>query len=245
MKRLLPTTFAALALSAAASAQTATFAPLNPMPTLTISAEGSAVTTPDMARLDVAVQTDGGNAGKAMTANAKRMSAVIDALHGAGIAAKDLRTSAISLNPTYVYAAGQPPRVTGFHAANRLEVVVHDLAKLGPILDALAEAGVTDVGQVQMENANPRAAEDAARVDAVKALEDKAQLLAHAAGYRIKGLVSLSDAAPVRPTPQPMPNLMMAKVAAAPETPVEAGESTVSVRVYGVFALERDSTESR
>lgn len=239
MNTLLPVTLAVLALSTVATAQTATFSPMTPAPTLMISAEGSAVAASDMARLNVAVQTDGGSAAKAMAANGKRMSAVIDALHAAGLQARDLRTSAITLNPTFVYLQSQPPKLTGFHAVNRLDVTVHDLTKLGPILDALGDAGVTDVGQIQLGNANPRAAEDAARVDAVKALEDKAELLARAAGYHIKGLISLSDAAPVRPTPQPMPSVLMARAAAAPETPVEAGESTVKVTVYGVFALER------
>jgi uncharacterized protein YggE len=207
--------------------------------TLDLSAYGEARTAPDMATISLGVESDGATAAQAMAANARAMAQVTGALRRSDVAQRDMQTSSLSLSPQYVYAQNQPPRLTGYKASNQLTVTVNDLSRIGDIADATVAAGATDVGQISFGLANPRSAEDTARIAAVKALEDKASLYANAVGYRIVRLVNLSEGAVWSPAP-PRPLMMRAAAMAAPAvTPVEAGEMKVRIDITGVFELAR------
>ena len=207
--------------------------------TLDLSAYGEARTAPDMATITLGVETDGATAAQAMAANARVMAQVTAAIRRAGVAERDMQTSSLNLSPQYVYAQNQPPRLTGYKASNQLNVTVNDLSRLGDIADATVAAGATDVGQISFGVANPRSAEDTARIAAVKTLEDKASLYANAVGYRIVRLVNLSEGAAWSPEP-PRPLMMRAAaMTAPPATTVEPGEMKVRVDITGVFELAR------
>lgn len=225
-----------LAVAAVATAQPSSAPPAASM--LTIGAFGEAKVAPDMASLSVAVQTTAATAGRAMAANADRAKRVIDALRAAGITGADLQTGSISLSPQMVYEQDKPPRLTGYQASNQLTAIVRDLARLGPVVDALAAAGASDIGQISFGLSNPAAAEALAREAAVRALEDKAAQYARATGYRISRLAALAEGTPdVEGPMQPRP--MMAMRAAAAPTPVEPGQQTVRIDVTGVFELAK------
>src|SRR5262249_17372211 len=79
---------------------------------LTISAQGESKLAPDLATITIGVVTQGGNAQAALSANATKMTAVVAAIKGAGVADRDIQTSNLSVNPQYQYTDGQPPRLT-------------------------------------------------------------------------------------------------------------------------------------
>jgi len=204
--------------------------------TLSLSADGEARSPPDMATITLGVDTTESSAGRAMAANATRMTSVISALKAAGLSSRDLRTLNISLSPQYAYDQGQPPRLTGYQVSNQVVVTINDLARLGAAVDAVVAAGATSVGQISFGLSNPVAAENSARVAAVKALADKAALYAQATGYRVSRLVNLSEGGGVEPGPV-RPMAVMALQKAAAPTPVEAGELKVRVAISGVYEL--------
>ena len=231
-------TTAALAAPIGAQAQTATADPAFAATTLNLSAHGETQAAPDEATITLGVLTKASNAGAAMTQNAGRMNAVIAALRGAGIAAKDIRTSNLSLNAQYDYAPNTPPHLTGYQASNDVTVTVEDLERLGPAIDAVTAAGANQINGIGFGLKSSQAAEDAARLDAVKALRAKAELYAQASGYHVARLVNLSESGgdgyqPVRPMA-----MAMAK-GVAQGVPVSSGELTVRVDVSGVFELAR------
>ena len=241
MDRLLPAAALAGLLLATAAPRAHAQAPASPdavfaATTLNLSAHGEARTEPDMATITLGVESTEPTAARAMAANAARMTQVVAAIRHAGVAARDLQTTSLNLGPQYVYAQDQPPRLTGYKASNQLIVTVNDLSHLGEIADATVAAGATDVGQISLGLANPLSAENAARIAAVKALEDKASLYANAVGYRIVRLVNLSENGGYAPSPV-RPMAMMALRGAPPATPIEAGELKVRIDVTGVFEL--------
>jgi uncharacterized protein YggE len=203
--------------------------------TLNLTAYGEAKADPDMATITLGVETNGATAADAMQANAAQMAKVVAALKRAGIADRDLQTANLSLNPQYVYEQNQPPKLTGYQASNQMMVTVKDLSKLGAVVDASVSAGATNVGQIAFGLSNPVAAENTARVAAVKALQDKASLYANFTGYRIGRLVNLSEGGGYTVEP-PRPMMAAAFKAAAP-TPVEAGTVKVRVDISGMFEL--------
>ena len=206
--------------------------------TLSLTASGEFRATPDMATITLGVDTTAPSAGRAMSGNDERMTQVVGALKSAGIEARDLQTSSLSLSPQTVFEDGHPPRVTGYQASNQVTITVRDLARLGPVVDAVVGAGATNIGQISFGLSNPQAAENSARIAAVKSLDDKATLYAQATGYHLVRLVNLSEGVPEESAPRPQMALMaMAPRAAA--TPVEAGTLDVHVDVSGIFELAK------
>ena len=227
---------AALAASATtASAQTEDVRAPFAATTLQVSAYGEIELPPDMATLVLGEETTGPTAAAAARSNAELMTRVIAAIKAADVPERDIQTSQLSLAPQYAYEANQPPRLTGYQASNQVRVAVHDLARLGRVVDAVVGAGATNVGQIEFGLANPVAAENSARVAAVKALEDKAGLYAQATGYRIGRLVNLSEGGTERPV-MPMPMMALAAKAQA-ATPIATGQIKVRVDITGMFEL--------
>jgi uncharacterized protein YggE len=205
--------------------------------TLVLSASGEVRAAPDKATITLGVQTDAPTAAQAMRDNAARMTAVTAALGRAGVAEQDIQTSDISLSAQYDYQQNQPPRLTGYRAANDVAVTVSDLTRLGPDLDAVVSAGANQVSGIGFGLKDPLAAEDAARRAAVAALRAKAELYAQAAGYRLARLVRLTEAG--GEAARPAGEMLVTAMRAAPKTPVSAGELTVRVDISGVYELAR------
>ncbi|MGH6992817.1 MAG: SIMPL domain-containing protein, partial [Caulobacteraceae bacterium] len=166
-----------------------------------------------------------------------RMNRLIAALKGAGIADRDIATAEINLSPQYAYQQGEAPRLTGYQASERIEAKVHDLARLGAIIDAAVAAGATDVGSVRFSLSDPTDAEDEARSRAVAALKARAELYGRLLGEPDVRLVRLSEAG-AGESPPPIRPMMAASARLAP-TPIEPGETTVMVSVSAEFQLSR------
>jgi uncharacterized protein len=224
------------ALAQSMLARTAVSDPAFATTTLSLSATGETETTPDEATITLGVQNRAPTAGGAMSQNARRMNAVMEALRGAGVAAKDIRTSNLSLSPQYDYPQNLPPHLNGYQASNDVTITVNDLDRLGPAIDAVTAAGANQINGIAFGLKSAKAAEDAARTEAVKALRAKAELYAQASGYHIVRLVSLSEGgeepiAPIRP---------MAMVKSTAEgVPISGGQLTVQARVNAVFELAK------
>lgn len=204
--------------------------------TLRLDAAGEVKAVPDIATISLGVSTQASSAALATQANAANMAKVMGALRAAGIAERDIRTSELSLNPQYAYTPNEPPRLTGYQAVNQVTVTVRNLKRLGATTDAAVSAGANGVNGISFGLSDPSAAEDAARVAAVKALQAKAELYARATGYHILRLVSLGEGANQATRP-PVP-LMAMRAEAAP-TPVSPGETTVRIEISGVYELAR------
>jgi uncharacterized protein YggE len=203
--------------------------------TLDLTGHGEARQPPDLATIDLGVTTDAASAQAAMAQNAAAMTAVIAAVRGKGVGPREIMTSTLGLAPQYAYAQGQPARLTGYQATDRITVTLTDLGLVGPVVDAAVGAGANDAGQISFGLKSRASAESFARLAAIKALDDKAAAMADAAGYHIRRLVNLSEASA---TQGPQPRMFRsAQVAAVPVTPVETGEVVISVDVAGEFEL--------
>jgi uncharacterized protein YggE len=203
--------------------------------TLSLTAHGETDATPDEAVLSLGVQSRAAGAADAMAQNASQMSAVVAALRRVGIADRDIATTNLSLSAQYSYPQGQPQVLDGYVAGNEVTITVRDIARVGAVIDAVSAAGANQINGISFGLKDPAAAEDAARLAAVKALAAKAALYAGASGYHVARLVSLNEDQGGAPGPV-RPMMMMAK---ADATPISPGELTVRVDVTGVYELAR------
>ncbi|WP_066097248.1 SIMPL domain-containing protein [Xanthomonas massiliensis] len=219
-------------------AQSAATAPLAADATqLNVSVQAEVSRVPDVAGLSAGVVTQAADGNAAMRQNAEQMSRVMAALRAAGIAERDVQTSGVRLAPQYRYAQGKAPAITGYQATNTVRVKVRDIAGLGKVLDALAANGANQINGPSFDIDDPAPLYDQARQDAVRQAQRRAELYAKALGLRVRRVVSIAESGGARP----MPVMMMARAAAAPEadTPVAPGETTLSVNLDVTFELGR------
>ena len=136
----------ALALAAAFPATAAEIQIVSPGPVVELTVNETVKATPDTATLSAGVTTRAPTAVEAMRQNASAMTRVIDRLRAAGVDRKDIQTSSINLNAQYQYINdNQPPRFLGYDASNQVTVILRDLDKIGPTLDALVAVGANNV----------------------------------------------------------------------------------------------------
>lgn len=208
--------------------------------TFSLSAYGETRVAPDMATISLGVQSEATSAAGALKINGERMNQVMAALKKAGIAERDIQTSNLSINAQYAYEQNQPPRLTGYQASNQVTITVRDLARLGATVDATVTAGANTVNGISFGLVNPQAAEDAARLEAIKALQAKAELYGRATGYKAVRLVNLSEGGGYTPAPPPVPMMAFAaKREMADSTSVAGGELKVRIDVSAVYEVTK------
>jgi uncharacterized protein len=227
----------ALSLPAAATAQQSTITQTIAGTRLDINASGEVSRVPDLATISAGVVTRSASASAAIQQAATRMARVREALRQAGIADRDIQTSNVSLNPDYVYANNQPPKLNGYSASNQLTVRFRDIASTGKILDALVTEGANQISGPNLSVEKPEAALDEARIKAVSAARARADLYARSLGMRIVRVVSVSESGGYAPPP-PMAPMVMAARAERDQTVIDPGEQKLQVSVSITFELQ-------
>lgn len=202
---------------------------------LEISVRGEVKRVPDIAVISTGVITQSADAATVMRDNAARMARVLAALKRAGVADKDVTTSAVNLSPQYRYNNNQPPVITGYQANNQVTVRFRDITRSGAILDALVKEGSNEINGPSLTIDNPEAALDEARVAAIKAGRTRAEIYAAAAGMKIKRIISISENEGMSVVPRPVMQ-MMSKSAEA-DTVIMPGEQSLGMTVTMVFEL--------
>lgn len=115
---------------------------------VTVSGEGKIVVTPDLAYIDLGVQTKNADAEKAQQENAKLMTAVVAALKAMGIAEADIKTTGYNLYQTYDYY--QDKQSDPYYvASNIVNVKIKDITKVGSIIDGATKAGANNVNSIR------------------------------------------------------------------------------------------------
>jgi uncharacterized protein YggE len=197
-----------------------------PVPMITVTGTGTAEAAPDIATLSIGVTTQGTSAAEALEANSAAVEAVIARLSAAGIEARDLQTSNLSLNPNWTGYDSSSPTISGYVAMNVLTVRVSQLETLGAVLDAAVADGANTLNGLTFGFADPEPLMNEARTEAVADARAKAELLAGAAGVTLGRLVLVNEGSVV---PDPVP--MFRAEAAPASVPVAGGELGLSATV--------------
>ena len=218
-----------------------------PMPTapawagtrLDIVATGEVSAVPDVATIGAGVVTQAPTAAGAMADNARRTAATVAAIRKAGVADRDIQTTAISLIPQYHYADNQPPVITGYQASSRVSVRFRDIKAAGPILDSLVAAGANQIDGPSLSIDKPEPLLDQAREKAIATARTRATLYARAAGLQVKRIVAISEGSVEAPMPRPMQMMMRAASKEGADSSIEAGEQKLAISVSVTFELNQ------
>ncbi len=215
----------------------------NAGPVVTLSVTESVDAAPDKATVSTGVETRALTAKETMALNATKIDALVAALLRAGVARKDIQTSGINLSPQYDYSnrpSGEGPRFIGYQANNMLTVTIRKLTTAGELIDAMVNAGATNLNGPSFGIEDTGKLEEQARAKAVATAQARANFYAQAAGYKSARLLGISEAGEVE-TPRP---LMLARLNAlpqanAPVTKIEPGQLSTSITLSFRYMLER------
>ena len=194
---------------------------------------------PDTAIVTVSVVTQGRRAIDAQQENAAKTDAVVRALKAAAGTGAEVKTSGYSVQPMRVYKEGQPPTITGFEVRNSVTVTLSELNKLGPVIDASAQAGSNEISGIAFTLRQDRQAKDRALSEATQEAMSKARVIAQALGGRVVRIVEVQEEGFTQRPPQPLyqaETMMMKRDSVA--TPIEIGSLDITSRVQLVAEVE-------
>ncbi|GAB3665093.1 hypothetical protein GCM10027589_29490 [Actinocorallia lasiicapitis] len=200
--------------------------------TVSVDGQGSVAVVPDVMYLNAGVDVRRKSVGEAYDAAGAAANKVIKVLVAQGVARKDIRTAALSVQPEYV--PDHYPKIAGYRASEGIRAVVRNLAKASKVIKAVASTGdAVRVDGISFDKADWSKETEAARALAFKAAHAKAKQLAKLGGRKLGRLLSVTaggfDPVPVQSL---TPKAVMADGAA-----IEPGESEARVTVSLVYAL--------
>lgn len=203
--------------------------------TISLSATGAVKTTPDKVDISTGVTTEGQTAREALTKNTDAMAKVVDGLKSAGIEPKDIQTTNFSVSPIYEQRKqGQAAFITGYRVTNQVHIIVRDTEKLGEILDTVVTLGANQIGSISFGVSEPEALEDEARKQALRNAIADAKLYAETAGVDLGPVLTITEEDGGF---LPRMERAAAPMAMSKDVPIEAGTTTVQVRIRVTWEL--------
>jgi uncharacterized protein len=217
----------------------------NPARTITVVGRGEVKVQPEIATTTIGVDVQAATVDAAMTEAQARMTAILEAMKGLGIADKDIQTSNFSINferdqsrevapaatPT---TSGEFQPVPGFYrVSNMVQVTIRDLESVSEVLDTAVKSGANNIWGIAFGLDDTSTLEAQAREDAIRDARARAESLAALNGVKAGGVVSISEVIPNQP-------LLFAAEGrgGGGGTPVQPGEVTFTTQIQVVYAIE-------
>ena len=208
-----------------------------------VSGTGKVTTTPDLAIIVFAVETEHADAKVAQQQNAQKMDAVVNALKAAGVPAKDLKTAGYSITP--VTETDEKLRTSSLvkfdRVTNSLRVRLDAIDRAGDIVDLAVANGANRVDQLTLTLSDEKQQEFRAEAltAAVKQARGDADAVAAAIGKTIVDVKEVNVGGSYVPMSYDnrYADMEMMVAGGAPPTPIEAGEIDVTASVSITYII--------
>lgn len=239
MKKLFVLCFLALPLLIQAKTNTP------PIPTITLSAQGTIYRPADELQMNIGVITYKETAQEALDENSLKMNTVIESLKSSGLTNKDYETGHFSINPTYTPYPKNPPEdwkqsINGYEASNTILIRTSNINLAGKIIDAANQAGANNINAINFVLHDPRTYWDEAITLAVENAMNDAQTIAKAANLNLVRILSISLEGNNQIAPKS--GAFSAKIMDYSSTPaIEAGEVTIKASVNVIYEIASGS----
>jgi len=214
-----------------------------------VSGQGKITLEPDLAVLNLGVETSAKTVADARQQAATAMDAIVASLTASGVEAKDIQTRFFNISPQYEWTEviqngvrTNKQVLVGYRVSNSAAVKIRDLSAVGTIIDDVAGAGgdATRINGISftVENTAPLMAD--LREEAVGDALAKAAQFARLTGVSLGRLMFISETGGGRPQARGFEEFGAARSlsAAAPDTRISGGELEISLSVQAVFAIQ-------
>ncbi|MEX0930638.1 MAG: SIMPL domain-containing protein [Candidatus Paceibacterota bacterium] len=222
---------------------------IEPQATINVSGEGEVFAVPDIARVSFSVIETSETTQGAQDAASRRVSEVLDALEDLGIEENDIKTLNYSLNPRYEYSRTActpglpcPPEgrqtLVGYELRQTIQVKVEDRERASEVVQLLGDAGVQQIGNVELAIDDEEALQAEARAKAIEDAQAKAKVLARDLGVSLARVVSFNESGNYPMPYARMESLQMSaddSAGSAPQLP--AGENRIVSHVNITYEI--------
>lgn len=209
--------------------------------TMRFTVETQIPATPDIAVVSMGVDVRGQTAASALSEANRRVQAMMDTLHAAGVADKDIKTANFSVSPILEYPKnnydGRNAIIRGYGVQNMLLVTIHNIDQAGDLLDKVVSSGANDLRGIDFNVSNPDQYIDQARKQAISEARHRAQVYAESGGLTLKGLKELDESSSMSRPMDAMPKMMATAAAPAP-VPVSPGQDMLSLTINATFEFD-------
>jgi uncharacterized protein YggE len=206
--------------------------------TIYVTGNALVVLAPDIAYISIGVHSEAKSAKDAVAANNTQTQAVVDAIKGQGVDAKDIQTTNFSVYQQEKYAPTGEDLGAFFMTDNTVYVTMRDITKIGAILDASIAAGANSIYGITFDVQDKETAMATGRDQAMADATAQAEELAKAAGATLGDVQSISYY-----SNSPVPVYYDNKAAAAgvgggASVPISAGQLTLTVSVSVTYGIK-------
>jgi uncharacterized protein YggE len=204
--------------------------------TIHVQGTGNVPITPNLATIQIAVETAAPQAKLAVQNNADLMTRVVATLQKQIGKEDKVSTSGFNLVPQYQYDKDtQKQTLTGYQVTNYVNVSTKNLDGLGELLDSATQAGANRIDNLQFSHDQWHSYEQQALAQAVTDAQQTAEILAQAAK------ISLGEVLEIQPQPtgvMPMNTFAMAKAESLASTPIAPGQLNVNMGVQVTYSIQ-------
>ncbi|MFH0739937.1 MAG: SIMPL domain-containing protein [bacterium] len=204
-----------------------------------VTGEGKASISPDIAKINLGITTEGSSIDAIIEKNTNNMNSVLADIKALGIQEKDIKTKNYSLQPRYEWTQNGKRIPQGYTLNQSIEVKIRDFAKIGKILEIASARGVNDIGDLQFIIDDMEKAKAEARTKAIANAKAKAQLIAKQAGIKLKKITNIYEDTGCGSYGCPYPTYdssgmgasMKAEIAPSIAPTIQTGEQEITVKV--------------
>lgn len=204
------------------------------------SGTGNVIGTPDRAQITFSVQTENTDVKAAQAENALRMAQVHDALLAYGLPRESLKTTGYYIYPVYEESTGLlKPKIRTYQVTNRLTVTLHNVSQAGEVIDIGVAKGINQAESIQFMLSDEKQQElrTEALKEAVARAKSDADTISAAMGTSITGIQRAETGSSYSPVYFQNYALDSAAPKGAAETPIQAGDITVSATVTITYTI--------
>ena len=199
---------------------------------ITVTGTGTVTGTPNELTLDLGVQVNGASVASALQQANQAVRRVTAALRARGVAAADIQTSGLFIQPTYESGSQTP---SGYGVSESLTATLTRIAAAGGQITTAVHAGgnATTVNGVSLNLTDDSGLLATARARAVGDARVKAAQYARALGQPLGPVISITDQSSASPPVPVFANESAGKAA----VPISPGSQQLTVSVTAVYAL--------
>jgi uncharacterized protein YggE len=206
--------------------------------TIGVSGQGEVRAEPDRATVTLGVESRKPKLADARAEVAKTVDAVLKLTKDLKVDQKLVRATRINVQPEYNWNPQANERnLIGYYVSRQVEVELHDLEKLGQLLERATDLGVNQMGDPRLDSSKRQDLVREALAKAVVDAKQNAEVIAKAAGAKLGNARTINANTEFTPPPMPMVRAMAMEAKAAGSAPYQSGEMTFNATVNVQYDL--------
>src|SRR6266446_2759226 len=158
--------------------------------TLVVQADGTYDADPDLATLTFQIFAQDKDIKRAYDAATRSIQRIVEIAQRNGLAKDDIRSGVLTVSP--IYEGDRKKRARSYYVQGQEVLKVRDFAKIGPILDASVEDGVSDFRSLTYSLADEEAAKKKAVAEAMQRAIGRAAIALEQKGQKLGALRYMS-----------------------------------------------------